>query len=173
MKTITIRRASALLAATGLAISATLAGATPANAATVTKNDRVGDAPAHLDIHSVTYRNSKDAVSTRIRVPGLERRGQAHLTIGLAGTDFGYDAKVRIGRNNKLKKRVTFFTNTSSTKLDCKVSGKWSASKGIIVISVPQTCIELDNEPLYVRATTGKFRDLAPAVSRLRRGAVS
>lgn len=165
-----IRRTSALLAAVGLAVSVTLAGTAPANAANVTKNDRVGDAPAHLDISTVVYRNSQHAASARIQVPGLERHGLAHLIIALADTDFGYDATVRIGPDNKLKKKFVSFSNEGSQKLHCKVSATWSASKNYIVISVPQRCVDLGKGPLYLQAATGKMRDRAPAVRKLRRG---
>jgi hypothetical protein len=53
----------------------------PAGAATVTTTDRVGDAPAYLDITRVTVRNGTERMVVTATVPGLGGRG---------GFGFGY-----------------------------------------------------------------------------------
>ena len=166
----TTRRMSTLLAAAGLAASLTVAGSAPTNAAAVTKVDAVGDAPARLDISKVTYRNAATKVSTRIRVPGLERRGQARFLISKYATDAGFEVTVRIDENSKLKKRFAVVDNAGTHTRSCAVTARWSASDNYISISVPQRCIHLSPGPLYVAAATGNYLDRAPVVKRLRRG---
>ncbi len=154
-------------------VAALLIGVTPAaNAATATRVDRRGDAPRFIDITRVKYGNAEHRVYSRVRVPGLERRGVARLFIAppTAG-DIAYAARVRVRANGSLDKRFTLETNTGSFNRRCHFRAQWNARDNVVLISVPQRCVKsFGGHRLYLGAITGKYRDQAPAVRRLPRG---
>lgn len=159
------------------AIGALLAGgmAAPAHADVATKGDPRGDAPARLDIASVTYRNTTPIVSVRIRVPELTRAGRAEFYITTTGgTDVAYIALVSANPNGTLRKRFVERGNFGDTNLKCEFKARWDVSRSSIHIAVPRRCIPNAGAGAhYMRADMSAFdtgeRDYAPVAQHLAR----
>lgn len=149
--------------------------AAPAHADLATKGDPRGDAPARLDIASVTYRNTTPEVSVRMRVPELTRAGRAEFYITTTGgTDVAYVALVSTHPNGAIRKRFVERGNFGDTNLNCEFNARWDASRNSIQISVPRRCIPNAGAGAhYLRADMSAFntaeRDYAPVAQHLAR----
>lgn len=155
-----------------LALLMLFTGSTTAEAATTTRTDPRGDAPAHIDMTRAVYRNGLHRVSTKIAIPDLQRRGSARLTISRYATDFAYSARVRIAEDGTLQKGFFADGNLGSQKRSCGFTASWNAAENFVSISVPQVCVRgLGGGPAYlVTRTGGASGDGGPVVKRLRKG---
>lgn len=155
----------------------TVANSPHALAATRTKSDPQGDAPARLDVIKATYTNSRPAVTVHLVIPELERRGSVRLVIGPPQDgDGSLVAQVSVRPDGSINRQ--FFTGTvvGTVPERCAFKAKWNAEKGRISISVPWPCIRrvggsyFGTGKLYLGAVTGAGVDFANPVRRLGRG---
>ena len=148
---------------------------TPAYADVTTKKDAREDAPARLDIASVTYRNTTPQVTVRIGVPELTRAGRSEFYITTAtGTDVAYVAIASIRPDGTLRKRFVERGNLDDTHLKCNFEARWKDNKNFVYISVPRSCVPNAGDGAhYMRADMSAFdtdeRDYGPVAQHLGR----
>jgi hypothetical protein len=125
--------------ATALALTASLPAGS-ASALTVRTSDP-RNSPAGVDITSATYRNGESSARATVHVRDLHRAGTFRLKVGPVDSDVMYFATVRVKKDGGLAKRFAFVTDTGSAKRSCRFAARWSASRNLIRVSVPHTCL--------------------------------
>jgi hypothetical protein len=145
---------------------------TPAQAATVVKEDRANDAPARIDIRRVTYAYGDGQVKVRARIPQLGRAGKADLSI----TKFeifeaGYVLRIAKWRGERARVRLYYFDHFSLNRRRCDgIAGQWNDAN--IRMTVPTECLT-GHARRRIRVQFGiqhrQDIDRAPAVRRLAR----
>ncbi len=148
--------------------------ANPAQADVASKKDPIGDAPARLDIASVTYRNTTPRATVRVRVPELSRAGRAEFYVTVPRTDVSYVAITSIRSDATLRKRFVVRGNLGDRQLKCSFSARWNVSKNFVYMAVPRSCIpNAGDGQHYMRAIMSAFGtddlDYAPPAQHLAR----
>lgn len=145
-----------------------------ATAATTTRLDARGDAPALIDIVRVKYSNGSHRVFGRIQVDALRRQGRATLIVGPpTASDFAYNATVRVDQQGQLRKSFWLVSDGGSVRRSCDFAARWYAGKDRIRIAVPQRCVKsLGGHKLYVgsKMQAASHVDFGPPVRHLARG---
>jgi len=146
--------------------------AAPASAQTVTREDRVGDAPASIDITRVRYAHLSDRVRVAARIPQLGDAGTADFLISRFEIfEAGYVARIRKTKDREARVSLLYYNHFDLTKRTCKgLTGMWEADK--IRLKVPRSCLK-GHRTKYVSTqfviARGEPFDEAPLVKRLRR----
>lgn len=129
-----------------VALSAVIATASPASAATRTRNDPAGDAPKRFDILKATYSNNSEALTAKIKVTDLtDRANQLRLTFSTApmrrdNAQFEMYAKRTAAGNTSRKLYVR--QGGSWTQLTCRnLRVRWKLTRDLITARVPTFCL--------------------------------
>jgi hypothetical protein len=144
-----------------------------AHADSITKTDERGDTAAALDITNVAYRNADRVAAARIRIPELERRGQAALVIAQPRSDVAYYAIVRVRDDGSLVKKLMYATAATRKRTSCKIGATWNVPDGLVTVRVPQGCLKALSglKYYYMSVRTGdQGGDVARPAGRLRCG---
>jgi hypothetical protein len=140
------------------------------SAATATKVDPTGDAPARFDITRVAYRNAQHRISVRVTVPGLRRKGSFGVEIGVAsGLPVSYHVEVKPRGAHGVETHVLGF---SGGPIRCHVRAAWNTERGVASFSLPRTCIHFGHvNRIRVRSFMGTAHalDEAPPANSLPR----
>jgi hypothetical protein len=117
--------------------------ASPAAAATVTRTDARGDAPARYDITRVTYTNTSDKIAVRIKLVNLRRVGMRFVL--RTNTSFMGDAQfvvVVVRRpGGSTTHRLFSQEGNERIKIPCQIRSRWAYARDVVRISMPQTCL--------------------------------
>lgn len=142
--------------------------AMPAAAATKTRADKRGDAPASADITKVAYHHTKKGVSATAKVRKLANKGQFVLAIANRSKSLQYGVEAtRKGHTTKQR----FLVNRKGKISRIRCSGMrtvWSTKHSAVRISFPRRCYKpLGTKVLLKIASTKPFLktvDGAPTV---------
>jgi hypothetical protein len=153
-----VRGASRLLAVlTALMLGLTIA-ASPAAAATVTRKDARGDAPARYDVTRVTYTNTSDRIAVRIKLVNLRRVGMRFVL--KTNTSFMGDAQfvvVVVRRpGGSTTHRLFVMEANERTKIPCRIRSRWAYARDVVTISMPQVCLGEGYGDQRMRLASGK-----------------
>lgn len=109
------------------------------SAATSSRSDPRGDAPAYLDITRLTVNNTARNVVFRVKVRDLRKRGVFRLW--MYDGDAGAEAHVQRRANGSVKAKV-FNTDLDDTYVvDCPgLRASWKIRRDLVRVSVPQSC---------------------------------
>lgn len=163
-------RRRSLFGVVALLMIFTMSGVGPASAATHHERDQRGDAPPRMDVIRVMYRNGPGTVSARVHFDDLKRRGRFNFIIAPpVDGDVAYVATLKIDRRGRVAKRFRITGPVGGTPAPCHFRGRWRASRDMIKVSVPQSCVEdFGGGRLYLAS---RFQqDWGPVVRRLARG---
>jgi hypothetical protein len=129
--------------AVAVAATALLASQTPAVAATVSFDDKTGDAKAKFDITHVTFGNGEKSVSVRAEIRDLLLTGvQAFgMSVTLQGVDGSYAAHTIRHADGGLSNELWQFDGDGSHRIDCDVRARWRPGKDVVRLRFPQSCL--------------------------------
>lgn len=111
-----------------LAVVVVLGLGVPANAASLSRTDPVGDAPLRYDIVRTTYVNSGNLVRGVVKVPGLRTSigNQVTLTVGPDRTDDTYFLIAKRYKAGRTSTRLVYMNVVGQRyTLPCAVRASW------------------------------------------------
>lgn len=127
---------------TALMLGLTIA-ASPAAAATVTRKDARGDAPARYDMTRATYTNTSAKIAVRITLVNLRRVGTRFVL--KTNTSFMGDAQFVVvvvrRRGGSATHRLFIAEDNERSKIPCRIRSRWAYARDVVRISMPQTCL--------------------------------
>jgi len=141
----------------------------PAAAETTTRRDRVGDAPASVDLLRVTYQHDRD-LSQQVRVRNLDHQANIYLFLGTRrmSPQSKYTARVwKDGGDVKRRLQVSTVEGPGEMVPCPDMRATWRPQASRVSVSVPRTCVELPRV-VTMEGFSIRDRDL-PSVERFDR----
>lgn len=137
-----MKRVATMLTATAAAGALVLGAAMPAAAATKTRADKRGDAPAAADITKVAYHYTKKGVSATAKIRHLPNKGQFVLAIGNPSKTLRYGIE-STRKGHTTKKRFLVNRNGKISQLKCSgMHTIWSTKHSAVKLSFPRKCFK-------------------------------
>jgi len=141
-------RARALSLLLGGALLITAVIQVPANGATKSRRDAVGDAPATIDLTRLTARNGDVRITMTLKVRDLRRTGRfdmEYYRFFIPGSDFGFEGGevvVRRLADGTVRARYYWiFGDEFTERRPCPgLHVRWNARENFIRAKIPQSC---------------------------------
>ncbi len=120
-----------------------LAMPTPTAAATVSFEDKSGDAPARFDITRVTFVNSAKVISVKSRFRDLRASGTQIFGTSLTvkGIDGSYAASTVRRAKGAITAELWRYDGDGAAQVDCDVRARWRLGRDVIRLRFPQSCL--------------------------------
>lgn len=129
-----------VLAAIVTAVVMVLALSGPADAATKTRHDKRGDAPAAFDITKVRYRHNARQTNAVVRVRDLKRHGQYVLAIANRSKRVRFGV-VATAHKHSVTKRYYRLKDGHLTRISCRGGHvTWRAKRDVVKLTIPHHC---------------------------------